>query len=113
MIYLHRPRSPHGDIAISLDKASSDSRRSVLVGLRRGAARRCPNCGRGRLFKTYLKIRPVCDACGHDNGQYPSDDAPPYFTILIIGHLIIGPLLIFRFIWTWPLGSSWRSSCRR
>ena len=23
---------------------------------------------------------------------------------MIIGHLIIGPLLIFRFIWTWPVG---------
>ena len=33
-----------------------------------------------------------------------SDDAPPYFTILILGHLVIGPLLFFRFIWTWPTG---------
>jgi uncharacterized protein (DUF983 family) len=51
-----------------------------------------------------LKIRPSCEVCGHDNGQYPADDAPPYFTILILGHLVIGPLLIFRFIWTWPVG---------
>jgi uncharacterized protein (DUF983 family) len=42
--------------------------------------------------------------CAHDNGQYPSDDAPPYFTILILGHLVIGPMLFFRFIWTWPTG---------
>ena len=77
--------------------------RHVLIGLRRGAAGRCPNCGRGRLFRAYLKIRPICEVCAHDNGQYPSDDAPPYFTILILGHLVIGPLLIFRFIWTWPV----------
>lgn len=80
------------------------SRRPVLVGLRRGAAGRCPNCGQGRLFRAYLKIRPICAVCAHDNGQYPADDAPPYFTILILGHLVIGPLLIFRFIWTWPVG---------
>ena len=79
-------------------------RRSVAVGLRRGAAGRCPNCGRGRLFRAYLKVRPACEICGHDNGQYPADDAPPYFTILILGHLVIGPLLIFPFIWTWPVG---------
>jgi uncharacterized protein (DUF983 family) len=81
-----------------------DGRRPVLLGLRRGAAGRCPNCGRGRLFRAYLKILPICSVCAHDNGQYPADDAPPYFTILILGHLVIGPLLIFRFIWTWPVG---------
>jgi uncharacterized protein (DUF983 family) len=81
-----------------------DGARPVLLGLRRGAAGRCPNCGCGKLFRAYLKIRPVCPVCANDNGQYPADDAPPYFTILILGHLVIGPLLIFRFIWTWPVG---------
>lgn len=101
-------QSPQCDIVIASNGVASplapDSRRSVMIGLRRGAAGRCPNCGRGQLFRAYLKIRPVCDACGHDNGQYPSDDAPPYFTILILGHLIIGPLLFFHFIRTWPVG---------
>ncbi|WP_371876909.1 DUF983 domain-containing protein [Phenylobacterium sp. LH3H17] len=65
---------------------------------------RCPNCGDGRLFGAYLKVRPVCEACGHDNGRYPSDDAPPYFTILIVGHLVVAPLLAFQVIWTIPTG---------
>jgi uncharacterized protein (DUF983 family) len=30
---------------------------------------------------------------------YPADDGPAYLTILLIGHLIIGPLLIFPIIW--------------
>jgi uncharacterized protein (DUF983 family) len=75
----------------------------VLTGLKRGLALRCPECGKGRLLKGYLKVQPVCEVCGHDNGQYPSDDAPPYFTILIVGHLFIAPALIFPFIWTWPV----------
>jgi uncharacterized protein (DUF983 family) len=81
-----------------------DGPRRVLLGLRRGATGRCPNCGRGRLFRAYLKIQMICPVCAKDNGQYPSDDAPPYFTILIVDHLVIGPLLIFRFIWTGPVG---------
>lgn len=76
--------------------------RSVLTGLKRGARGRCPACGVGRLFNAYLKIRPSCAACGHDNAQYPADDAPPYFTILIVGHLVVGPLLTFHVIFTWP-----------
>jgi uncharacterized protein (DUF983 family) len=80
------------------------SRRTVREGLLRGARGRCPNCGEGQLYRAYLKISPTCAICGHDNGQYPADDAPPYFTILIVGHLVVGPLLAFRFIWAWPTG---------
>lgn len=77
---------------------------ATFLGLKRGALGRCPNCGDGRLFGAYLKVRPVCEACGHDNGRYPSDDAPPYFTILIVGHLVVAPLLAFQVIWTIPTG---------
>lgn len=76
--------------------------RAVGTGLRRGARGRCPNCGQGRLFRAYLKVKSPCDACGNDNSRYPADDAPPYFTILIVGHLVVAPLLAFRFILTWP-----------
>ncbi len=40
---------------------------------------------------------------GHDNAQYKADDAGPYFTILLVGHLCIGPLLVFPFIWKSPI----------
>jgi len=75
---------------------------AFLTGLKRGFARRCPNCGQGRLFAGYLKVRTTCEGCGHENGRYPADDAPPYFTILIVGHVFIAPILLFDFIWTWP-----------
>lgn len=75
---------------------------NVLTGLKRGVLGKCPNCGEGKLFRRYLKVDPACHACQHDNAQYPADDAPPYFTILIVGHLVIGPLLLFPYIWEWP-----------
>lgn len=77
---------------------------AIATGLLRGVRRRCPNCGEGRLFRAYLKVDPQCARCGHANGLYRADDAPPYFTILIVGHLVIAPLLAFPFILTWPLG---------
>jgi uncharacterized protein (DUF983 family) len=73
----------------------------IWTGISRGFVRKCPNCDKGKLFRGYLKVDPHCGVCGHDNGQYPADDAPPYFTILIVGHLVIAPLLFFPFIWTW------------
>ena len=81
--------------------SSGVEKRSMALGLRRGARMRCPNCGKGKLYRKYLKVQP-CPACGNDNTVYPSDDAPPYFTILIAGHLVVAPLLFFPFIWQAP-----------
>jgi len=76
---------------------------NLVTGLKRGILGRCPNCGQGPLLRAYLTVVSTCPACGHDNGQYPADDAPPYFTILIVGHLVVAPALCFSFIWTWPV----------
>ena len=73
------------------------------LGVKRGVLGRCPNCGDGPLFRAYLKVQATCPACGHDNAQYPADDAPAYLTILIVGHLVVAPLLAFSFILTWPI----------
>src|SRR5690349_4143887 len=74
----------------------------ALKGMQRGVMHRCPNCGEGKLYRRYLKVQPHCDACGHDNAQYPADDAPAYFTILLVGHLVIAPMLVLPFIMHWP-----------
>ncbi len=76
-------------------------KRPLGLGMKRGAGLRCPNCGKGALYRKYLKVQD-CPACGNQNSLYPADDAPPYFTILIVGHLVIGPLLFFPFIWQAP-----------
>ncbi|MBA3810964.1 MAG: DUF983 domain-containing protein [Caulobacteraceae bacterium] len=72
--------------------------RALLRGLRG----RCPNCGEGRIFHRYLKVSPHCPSCAHDLDRYPSDDGPAYFTILLVGHLVIVPLLLFPLIWRAP-----------
>jgi len=63
--------------------------KSIWTGIKRGLRLRCPNCGQGRLFAGYLKIRSACEICGVDNRIYPSDDFPPYLTILVAGHVVV------------------------
>ena len=75
---------------------------TLLQAFTRGMKGHCPNCGKGRLFWKYLKVEPRCEACGHDLARYPADDGPAYFTILLVGHLIVGPLLFFPIIWQAP-----------
>lgn len=71
----------------------------------RGLAGRCPQCGEGRLFSSYLKVVPTCPNCGHQLSQYRSDDGPAYFTILIVGHVVIAPALFTGAVLTWPLAT--------
>ena len=68
--------------------------KSIWTGIRRGLARRCPNCGEGSLFVGYLKIRSPCGVCGLNTSAFPSDDFPPYLTILVTGHLLV-PLFVW------------------
>lgn len=65
----------------------------VITGMSRGIAGRCPACGEGHAFRGYLKVVPECSACGAPLGTARADDAPPYFTILIVGHLVV-PLMV-------------------
>lgn len=66
---------------------------SFWGALARGAANRCPSCGRGSLFRGYLRVAEQCGACGVPVGAIRADDAPPYFTIFIVGHIVI-PLML-------------------
>lgn len=72
---------------------------SFSASLARGFKGKCPSCGQGSIFWRYLKVSPRCPSCDHDLARYPADDGPAYFTILIVGHLIIAPLLLFPWIW--------------
>ena len=75
------------------------SKSGIVPAIFRGLKGKCPDCGEGRLFWRYLKVQPNCEACDHDLAQYPADDGPAYVTILVIGHLVVAPLLLFPFIW--------------
>jgi len=65
-----------------------------FVALKRGFLCRCPNCGKGRLFKSYLKLADRCGECGEPLGHIRADDLPAYFTIFIVGHVVVGLMLI-------------------
>jgi uncharacterized protein (DUF983 family) len=81
---------------------SPDVSPSIGPSIWRGLNGRCPSCGQGGLFYRYLKVVPDCAYCGHDLMQYPADDGPAYFTILLVGHAVVLPLLLFDFIWKTP-----------
>ncbi len=69
--------------------AIEPGRRDVRQAMWRGFRQACPHCGKGRLFGRYLKVTARCAACGEDYSHQRADDAPPYVTMMIVGHLLI------------------------
>jgi uncharacterized protein (DUF983 family) len=69
---------------------------SMPIAILRGTARHCPACGQTRLFTRYLKVQERCAVCGAPLGLYPSDDAPPYITMLLVLHIIVPSILILE-----------------
>jgi uncharacterized protein (DUF983 family) len=65
----------------------------MATALWRGARNRCPVCGEGKVFDGYLRVVKECPNCQAPLGSLRADDAPPYFTIFIVGHLLLPPIL--------------------
>lgn len=74
-------------------------KRPLVRAMVRGARNTCMNCGKGRLFARFLKPDHACSVCAEEFHHHRADDAPPYFTIFIVGHVIIPGLLIVEVTW--------------
>ncbi len=80
----------------ALDANVHEEPRDKLSAMLHGARQKCPNCGKGALFTSYLKVAKTCNNCGEELHHERSDDAAPYFTIFVLGHLIVPLLLILE-----------------
>ena len=67
--------------------------RPAWPAIRDGLLGRCPNCHRGRMFRAYLKVNDQCPVCHEELHHHRADDAPPYLTILVVGHIVGGLML--------------------
>jgi uncharacterized protein (DUF983 family) len=72
---------------------------------------RCPRCGRGKLFRGLLTVRPACLHCGLDFSAEDAGDGPAVFVILLLGFLVVAlaalvevefspPLWVHLLLWT-------------
>ncbi|MCB1380322.1 MAG: DUF983 domain-containing protein [Alphaproteobacteria bacterium] len=81
----------------SIDSISSS--RSWKRAIGRGLRQRCPNCGRGQMFSAFLKVADQCGHCGEELHHHRADDAPPYFTMFIVGHIVVPLILLVEKLW--------------
>jgi uncharacterized protein (DUF983 family) len=64
---------------------------------------RCPRCGKGAMFGSFLKVRDTCPVCGEELFHHKADDAPPYAVIFIVGHVVIAAMLSFEVAYAPPM----------
>ena len=81
----------------------STGERPLARSLLRGAMLKCPACGQGNLFTRYLKVSDHCSHCGEALHHHRADDAPAYFTIVIVGHVIVSLVLMVEMAFRPPL----------
>ncbi len=76
------------------------------VAILRALKLRCPNCGKEKLFSSYLKQVEACPNCGEEYAHIHTDDAAPWLTILIVGHIIVPIMVAVEASDVWPTGFS-------
>lgn len=70
--------------------------RPLWPALAKGWRKRCPACGRGAMFDGFTRVQDTCADCGEALHHQRADDAPPYFTMMIVGHVVIPALLMME-----------------
>ncbi|MCP1197891.1 DUF983 domain-containing protein [Notoacmeibacter sp. MSK16QG-6] len=73
--------------------------RSIL----RGAAMRCPNCGEGRLFRSYVRTVDSCEVCQEPIFHHRADDLPAYLVVFIVGHIVVGAYMAAEALVEWSM----------
>ena len=83
-------------------KEQESARPAVGEAIWRGLRGRCPSCGKARLFASFLKQVACCPVCHEPLGHLRSDDAAPWLTILVVGHIAVPTILAAERYSPWP-----------
>jgi uncharacterized protein (DUF983 family) len=67
----------------------------------RGLRGRCPACGEGKLFASFIRSNETCGHCGEELHHHRADDMPAYLVIFIVGHLVVGAYMGVDMVVTW------------
>ena len=101
-------RVPHTIFSFMSDEPEVSLKTAAL----RGLLGRCPHCGQGKLMRGYLKQVEACSVCGEKLGHIRADDAAPWGTIIVVGHVFLPFAFMVNVDWmpVWAAMLMW-STC--
>nr|WP_041685659.1 DUF983 domain-containing protein [Erythrobacter litoralis] len=65
-----------------------------IRGSRQGWKGLCPRCGKGDMFRSWLKVTDKCEQCGLDYRFASPDDGPAFFSLCFVA-----PPLLAVIVW--------------
>ena len=74
------------------DKAVRQAR-PLWPAIKRGLLGKCPHCGEGRLFASFVKTVDRCEVCREEISHHRADDLPAYLVVVIVGHIVVGAFM--------------------
>src|SRR5690554_4644180 len=63
-----------------------------------GLGCRCPRCGKGKLFQSFLTVAERCAVCDCNLQEADSGDGPAVFLIFLLGGLVV-PIMLLLDAW--------------
>jgi len=88
---------------LGTDPLSETASPARINAIRAGLLCRCPNCGKGRLFRGFVKVVDACSACGFDFTRLNTGDGPASFIMQISGGLVVFPALYVQIAYEPPI----------
>ena len=81
----------------------TDSPHRAIALFARALRLRCPNCGKGRLFTSWFRMRPRCPVCGIavERGE-EGYQVGSYMFNIIAAELVFAAVFIGVVVLTWP-----------
>lgn len=80
-------------------------KRQVWEAIKRGILGKCPRCGEGRLFQSFVKTVDECEVCGEEIHHHRADDLPAYLVVLVVGHIVVGAFMAIEAVSTMSMWS--------
>ncbi|MEZ5945861.1 MAG: DUF983 domain-containing protein [Hyphomonas sp.] len=71
------------------EKSGGLAKPDLKTALWRAVRMKCPQCGRGAIYRAYLKPVETCSACGAPIGEIRADDGPAWLTVLMLGPFLV------------------------
>ena len=74
----------------------------TVSSLRAGLTLRCPSCGEGKLYSSYLNITESCHHCHKELAINAPGDGPAVFVIMVVGFAVVGAALLLEIAYQPP-----------
>ncbi|MBU0799366.1 MAG: DUF983 domain-containing protein [Alphaproteobacteria bacterium] len=82
---------------------NTTSPKYTLQDFKNGLRGRCPACGEGKIFRSFLKVHDNCPHCGEELFHQRADDLPAYIVVLVTGHIFVAMALEVESLFAPPL----------